>query len=349
MDQDRWLGRRADLVVLQSFRTPRPTTNPYLTQLLGELSSLIDVRTFTWRRALFGRYDVLHVHWPEVLLRSERPLGRVGRRLLFAALLLRLRIGRAALVRTVHNTSPHDAGPRIEQRLIDLCERWTTLWITLLGHTPGSRSDPSALIPHGHYIDWFAGQEVPPSSPGRLVYFGLIRPYKGVEALLAAFAEVAGDDRRLLVAGSVSDPELGEAVRTAAAHDPRVRLRLEYVDDADLVAEIGAADLVVLPYREMHSSGALLLALSLRRRVLVPASPSTLALAQEVGPGWVLTYDGTVDADVLEQALASPPPEGRPDLSARDWPQSAAAHVQAYERARDAARGRPPVMGPDPG
>jgi beta-1,4-mannosyltransferase len=77
------------------------------------------------------------------------------------------------------------------------------------------------------------------------------------------------------------------------ARRPRVRLTLRHADDDELVEAVGEAQVVVLPYRQMHNSGALLLALSLDRRVLVPSGPVTDELAARVGEHWVCTADLT--------------------------------------------------------
>jgi beta-1,4-mannosyltransferase len=228
-----------------------------------------------------------------------------------------------------------------DRALTALSDRWTSLWITLLAETPVPTGTPTVLIPHGHYCDWFIGHQVPDVVPGRLLCFGLLRRYKGVEVLLDAFHSMTGAEVTLHVVGQPRDDSIRQEVVAAAATDPRITGRLEYVTDAELAAAIGAADLVVLPYHEMHSSGALLLALSLGRRALVPNTPATRALADEVGPGWVVTYDGTLTAAVLAEALARPRPAGRPDLSARAWGPTAQAHLTAFRAARDAVGPHP--------
>ena len=65
------------LRVLQSFGTPGPRTNPYFTQLFSSTSDALQM-PFSWRTALFGRYDVFHVHFVDVvfLRRSRVKIGR---------------------------------------------------------------------------------------------------------------------------------------------------------------------------------------------------------------------------------------------------------------------------------
>ena len=83
----------------------------------------------------------------------------------------------------------------------------------------------------------------------------------------------------------------------------------------------------------MHNSGALLLALSLDTPVLAPDNEVNRRLAEEVGEGWLHLFEGTLTIEDLERALkavTANPPDGRPDLSAREWPASAALHAAVF-------------------
>ena len=336
-------------VVLQSFPEPRPTTNPYIVMLGRSLAALEDVEllTFSWRRALVRRYDVFHVHWPEILVAGQSRLKALVRQVLFLLLMVRLRLTRTPLVRTMHNLELPQGISRREVALLRLAERLTTLRIRLNESTDVVPGQPSELIVHGHYRDWFDGFPRTGTVPGRITFFGLVRRYKGVERLAEVVAETP-DDRiegglSLRVAGRPSSDELADALRRVADADPRVHLRLEFLDDADLVAEVTAAEIVALPYREMHNSGGALTALSLARPVLVPANDVTRALAAEVGPGWVWTYDGELGSDDLLGALRGVRSRGEvpaPDLSARDWDIAGRAHLAAYRRAVTLVRRR---------
>lgn len=333
--------RTSTIRVLQSFAQPRSTTNPYLIQLAERLAPHAEVLTFTWRTALAGRYDVLHLHWPETLLRGRTRLRTASRQVRFALLLWRLRLGRTALVRTLHNTDPHDRGSWVERRLLRWCDRRTTLWIRLNPVTEPPTEAPVVTILHGHYRDWFARFPGGEPEPGRLLFFGLVRPYKGVEWLLTVFRALPDPQLRLRVVGRPTTPHLRSAVEQAEQQDSRVSSLLTYVDDAVLASEIARAGVVVLPYRELHNSGAALLALSLDRPILVPAGAAVADLAREVGPQWVTTFTGTLGPADLARAVESAqalPPGAKPDLAAREWPDIARAHAAAYAAARDRVR-----------
>jgi beta-1,4-mannosyltransferase len=337
-------GRRP-LVVLQSFPTPRPTTNPYLVMLRASLEELggVEVRTFTWRTALLGRYDVFHAHWPEILVSGASPLKAAVRQVLFLLFLLRLRLSRIPLVRTMHNLDLPSGISRQEVALLRLAERGTTLRLLLNPVTTLPGGQRAHRILHGSYQDWFARHARSMPRPGHLVYVGLIRRYKGVEALVAAFRETAlsAPDLTLTVAGKPSTEELAASMRAAVEGDDRIALSLAFLDDAELCAAITAGEMVVLPYREMHNSGMTVAALSLDRPVLVPDNEVNRRLSAEVGPGWVHLFHGDLTGQRLQEALAelrAAPPMEPPDLSAREWDDAGRAHLAAYREAVRLAR-----------
>ncbi|MCR6685097.1 GDP-mannose--glycolipid 4-beta-D-mannosyltransferase [Pseudoxanthomonas sp.] len=320
------------LVVLFSTEQARATTNPYLTQLYRSLPLPVEQRHFSMRAALLSRYDVLHLHWPEYLLRHPGRLGTWAKRLCALLLLARLRLCRTPVVRTLHNLQPHESHGAIERWLLARIDRATRRWIRINATTP-ARAPATDTILHGHYRDWFAGLPRPAPERGRLLHFGLLRRYKGVEALLAAMHGL--DDRgvQLRICGRPADDAIGQAVQDACRRDPRISAELAYVDDATLAREVGLAELVVLPYRQMHNSGTLLLALSLERPVLAPWSEANAAIADEVGPGWVHLYDGELEPALLARTLAwvrNVPRGTVPDLSRRDWDAIGRQHHRSY-------------------
>jgi beta-1,4-mannosyltransferase len=330
--------------VLQSFPAPRATSvNPY-TRLLAEHLGDVDgvsVITFSWRTALLGRYDAFHAHWPEILVDGHSPLKKLVRQVFTLALLARLAVTRTPIVRTVHNVGLPSGISRRERLLLALFERRTTLRIRLNVETPVE--GPSALIPHGHYRDWFASYPPAERRAGQLGYAGRIRRYKGVETLVEAFRGTTDPALRLRVGGYPSTTELADAVTRLAAGDERISLEFGFISDETLVDLVTTSELVVLPYQFMHNSAAALTALSLDRPVLVPANEVNALLAAEVGDGWVHMFEGTLSADAITAALAEvhrAPVIGRPRLDAREWPAAAVAHVAAYRAAVEALRGR---------
>ena len=277
---------KSPLVVLASFPEPRQTTNPYIVMLARELVSRpeIDLRYFTWKKALVHRYDVFHAHWPEILVSGDPGVKLAVRRLLFCILLGRLWLSRVAVVRTQHNTRPHRAGRRIENYLLRMLESRTTWWVTLNPTTSTPDSNRTTTILHGHYVEWFSRYTQPPAEPGQVLFAGLIRDYKNIPALVRAFEGIEDPTYRLTIAGSPSSAELARSLESVANGDSRVTFTFEYITDEELADAVGRCEMIVLPYAEMHNSGAALMALSMRRPVLTPDNAATRSLADEVGP-----------------------------------------------------------------
>lgn len=330
-------------MVQQSFPDPRPTTNPYIVMLRDAVASTDGVRlqTFSWRRALLGRYDVFHVHWPEILVSGASPWKAAARQLLTAALLVKLKLTRTPIVRTLHNLHRPSGISWLQNAMLAWFERQTTLVVLLNTSTVPPVGTASAVVLHGHYRDWFARFEQPDPVPGRFAYFGLIRGYKGVDALVRAFRGFRGPVT-LQVAGRPSGPDLEQHLRHLAGEDDRIDLRFAFLSEAELASVACQGEVVVLPYREMHNSGGALAALSLARPVLVPANEVNERLSAEVGPGWVLQYDGELTSADLERALSEVrgvPRSAAPDLSRRDWDLAGQQHAEAYRRARALLRG----------
>lgn len=327
--------------IIESFGSPRPTTNPYITMLgesLEQTPGVVLLR-FSWRDALTAKYDVIHFHWPEALLDGRTWYTRRGKDLAFFLLLLRIRLRRVAVVRTVHNLDLPQGLPVVRRQLVSLCNEMTTLRIAINPATPEESGIAQHLIPHGHYSDWFATMPRHDQIQGRIAFTGLIRRYKGVENLVHCFKQTADDhtELSLSITGKPSSPQLADIVQNAASADERICFSFGYVPEEALVAAITEAELVVLPYQFMHNSGSALAALSLHRPVLVPRNEANELLSREVGPGWVYLYDGEITAEDLTSSLTnlrSSPPPAKPDLSERDWSAAGRRHRRAFVAAR---------------
>jgi len=350
------------------FATKGDGGNPYAAILYDEVRrrgvTIIDVGS--WRtRDLLARPAkgprILHLQWggeymfafPSVM----RAAPSVCRYLLN---LILLRLGGIRIVWTFHEDAVSSGcHPRLAAAY-----HWTLIRFVAnrtVALTPGARDlvqkrcGPRAarrvrVVPQPNYdaiyglaptsLDARRRLGLPPDAR-LLLYFGHIRPRKGVPDLLQAFSTLPGDDLTLVVAGSVAPDDLQHEIEQAARADPRVTLRLGRVADEEVAPLLAAADVVVLPYRESLNSAVLYLAISYNRPVVAPRLGSFAELAATGKlPG--LAYDPGGLACALSTALGAGPEErarwsrvmedhratGKPDLVAD-------ALLRCY---RDAAR-----------
>ena len=314
-NSDALTGSATPLRVLAWPIDPR---NPYTASLYTDMGQDVRVEEFSMPN-LRHRYDVWHVHWPEALLNIRNPALASAKLAAFLAMIDWVRLRGGKIVWTVHNLKAHDnLHPRIE----------AMFYRRFIGHVDGviSLSDtglqmaqekfgrlrdlPAVIIRHGHYRNQYP--QCPPDARAALgidddtrviLFFGEVRGYKNVDALVRAFRGVKDERVHLLIAGRPKNAELGAGIAKEAARDTRVRLELAFIEPARVGKYFGAADLVVLPYRHILNSGAALLALSFNRPVLVPDIGSMGELAADFGDKWIRKFSGEIDAAKLESAL----------------------------------------------
>jgi glycosyltransferase involved in cell wall biosynthesis len=101
-----------------------------------------------------------------------------------------------------------------------------------------------------------------------ILFFGLLRPYKGIDTLLRAFRRVKGAE--LWIAGNPRmDIEPLEQLVTEAPD--RVRFLPRFIEDAEIPSILRRADVVVLPYRDAEHSGVLYAALAFGKPLVLTA------------------------------------------------------------------------------
>lgn len=204
----------------------------------------------------------------------------------------------------------------------------------------GIDRDKIVRIPHAVF-DAPIEQAVAPPSGHTLLFFGLIRHYKGLDVLVAAMPEIlrAVPDARLVVAGDPLDPvaPIEELARTLAI-EGQIEWRLGFLPDAEVARLLASASFVVLPYRQIESSGVLALALGHGRPAVVSDLGAVGETVREFGAGRAVPAEDVValakaciellaDADALHRAY-----EG--SLAARavlTWDEAARSHERLYE------------------
>jgi glycosyltransferase involved in cell wall biosynthesis len=131
------------------------------------------------------------------------------------------------------------------------------------------------VIPHGAF-DYLTHLPEEKPLPAELedadgpviLFFGLLRPYKGLDTLLEAFRQVEGAE--LWIVG-YPRMDVEPLRRLAAEASGRVRFVTRFVEDAEVPAIFRRADVVVLPYRDAEHSGVLYTGLAFGKPLVLSA------------------------------------------------------------------------------
>jgi beta-1,4-mannosyltransferase len=329
--------------------------NPYVRLLYGSLQSddAVTLEGFRpWSALRCRRPDVFLVQWPETVFDHSLVAGLlVGWGVLLSAAILRWRGCRVVWI--AHNLQSHErrfpvAEDRFWLRFCRVVDATVALshagLAAAVERHPALAGKPGIVAPHGHYRgvypDTLDREEARrrlgiPSRSRVALFLGRILSYKNVPALVAAFREGAAENDILLVVGRPREAHLAREIIDAAGGDPRIRTHFGFVPEEDLQTWFRAADLCVLPFREILNSGSAILSLSFDLPVMVPARGAMAELRDQTGPDWVKTYEGPLTADVLRQALAwsdRPHPRQTADLRKLDWSAIGAEFVNTLKR-----------------
>lgn len=110
------------------------------------------------------------------------------------------------------------------------------------------------------------GQRTIPESCCNLLFFGLIRPYKGLEDLIRAFDALPESEIANYWLTIVGETWEGWSVPADLISQSRYRDRItfvnRYVSDAEVTQFFAEADALVLPYHRVSASGPLHIAMS---------------------------------------------------------------------------------------
>lgn len=226
------------------------------------------------RYAATARPGVFHILWNNKFQAFDRTLLMLYYRLLGKRIVVTAHnINQAA--RDGHDSSWNRLTLSIQYRLAHRVFVHTDGMKDRLCRQFGVAADKVAVIPFG------INNDVPKTGLTRgqaraalglqpenrvLMFFGSIRPYKGLEHLIRAFPLLASSDARyrLVIAGA---PHFGderylekiEAEIRNSSFAGRITSRFEFIPDAETEIYCKAADLLILPYNDISWSGVLIL------------------------------------------------------------------------------------------
>jgi len=284
----------------------------------------------------------------------EHPLGMLAlRKRLYEADVAHyqwLRAGDAALippkrprVMTVHNVLRRSGATGMARKM-DAVVVHTRHGARELTERVGVSPERIRVIPHGAFEHLLSlpGERPLPSELAEvdgpvILCFGTVRPYKGIDVLLRAFAAVEGAE--LWIVGRPLDTPIEPLHQLARAARGRVRFVTRYLAEPEVPAFFRRADLVVLPHREVDQSGVLNVALAFGKPILMTAIGGFEEVARDTGAGrLVAPEDPEALAGAIGELLADAGARERLGAAARaaaegpySWDEVARRTLELYE------------------
>ena len=268
-------GRKVDANLLFPVIHLGPSKNPSV----NKIKKVVQYINYLWR--LLGlirqsKVDIVHFQF----FRLE------GIESLFLCL---LRLFSPTVWHTAHNVLPHD------NKKVDFVFKQIIYWATngiivhsryiqeKLLNTFKVNQAKTAIVPHGNF-DLYLPDEPISKKEAReklgllpqdnvLLFFGYIRPYKGLDVLIDAFGLAAAQDcnLKLIIAGAPQNESLANRYNNQIAQldaKDKVLFHAHFIPFAEVATYFSAADVVVLPYKNIDHSGIVHLAYSFGKPII---------------------------------------------------------------------------------
>ncbi|MEB3342544.1 glycosyltransferase [Okeania sp.] len=251
--------------------------------------------------------DVVHIHWISFYITGENKYLYFFSCLKFLFDVLITRLTGFKFVWTVHNYLSHDSKfpglelwtRRLFVKLVDRIICLNKMTVETIAKEYKFNPAKAIVIPHGHYRDVYhkpidlteARKELNLPKTGKVyLNLGLLKPYKGIENLLQVWQDnqdiFTGD--MLLIVGKPWDESYAQKLQKLATEIKGVIISPEFVDNSKLHLYFSAANVVVLPFKNILNSGSLILAMSFGKPVIAPRLGGLLEVVGEAND---LLYD----------------------------------------------------------
>lgn len=284
--------------------------NPYQKLLYSSLAKKYSLRIqgyserFFSSEMLYGlrqQFDVVHVHWLHVFMDFTKSDGDAK----FIGELEKIKELGYKIIYTAHNIISHDSEflereRAFRRRAIQYFDR-----VLVHGELAKQRvineigADPRKvyIVPHGSYEGYYpnyVNKDIARSyfdiggHDFVFLFFGNIKAYKGVEELIEAYSRLRKKrkDIKLIIAGRVFEKDAGKYIEKAVKKDSSIIFRPGFIEESDVQFYFNAANVVILPYKKILTSGAAILSFSFKKPILAPREGLLPELTSHGEQGW---------------------------------------------------------------
>lgn len=276
---------------MKIFFTPFYANNPYQLKIIKNLSDIglkIDIAK-TGVEAFFKtkgikEAEVIHFHWFEPYLKSSSFFKSLIKLMVFLIRIFLFK-KKKKFVWTVHNLVNH------EKKNVVLDKVFLFFFVKMIDvfcvHNEFTKNKIISkfkinrgkieLIPHGNYSDDYIDfdgnidrfkRDIMEVDTNKLTFtlIGHIRPYKGVLDLIKAF-KLKGDSGKsqLLISGRVSTNAELDVINREIEGFSSIIFKPGFIKDSEMQGYLKCSDIMVYPYKNILTSGALILGMSLKK------------------------------------------------------------------------------------
>jgi beta-1,4-mannosyltransferase len=250
--------------------------------------------------------NVIHIHWISTLVStvtwSKSSLLFWIKCITLIIDCLFVRMKGVKLVWTIHNKVSHENynKPRelIVRRLLAHCVNKIIL------HSQEALNAVSALyaislskktevIFHGNYENFYpqpsqsntqlrANSNIS-ADDTVLLFFGHLKPYKNIESLIASVNNISNKNVKLIIAGNPQHEEYKETLISLCKNNHNIITDFQYISDSSLSDYIAIADAVILPFSDTLTSGSAILAMTMAKALILPATAKIFGCVPENG------------------------------------------------------------------
>lgn len=284
--------------------------NPYQQNLAESLSKKgvqIILENLTWALLFFKvlfkykKPEIIHIHWQHDYLVSKKALFSFLKSFLFILEMVILRFLGVKIVWTVHNIVNHEKKDfKIELFFSSFLSKISN---KIIVHNPQSQKEiieaykirkieKCSVIAQGNFIDNY--ENIITNKEARIelninednflfLFFGLIRPYKGLNKLIESFQSKNFQEAKLLIVGRAIDKKYEAEIRSLCDTIDNIEFQSGFVPENKIQVYMNAADIVVIPYIEILNSAALLLAMSFKKPIIAPKTGFFTSVLDENG------------------------------------------------------------------
>lgn len=239
------------------------------------------------KTALIQNPRYIHVDWlHQYYLRRSEALTWILFPIFVLQVLLIRYLTRVKLVWTLHNIMPHDRPNHGPHRWARVLFARNTDWIRVFAASTVDKAskefgvEPSkfVVVPEGDFTSFYPNTisvELAKENLGLdqddfvLLFFGGIRPYKGIEELIAEFRRLDKDNWRLVIAGLSKNKQYEDLIGSLL--NPNIIFKPGLVPVEEVQYYMNSANVVVLPFRKIENSGSAILAMGFEKPIVAPS------------------------------------------------------------------------------